>query len=44
MQHDEAKRRQQTILYNMYDQGYISHSDYIKAVNDPTPFKSEIAK
>lgn len=44
MQHDEAKRRQKTILYNMYDQGYISHSDYIKAVNDPTPFKSEIAK
>ena len=44
MQHDEAKRRQKTILYNMYDQGYITYNDYIKAVDDPTPFKSEIAK
>ncbi|MEG0855522.1 MAG: biosynthetic peptidoglycan transglycosylase [Terrisporobacter sp.] len=42
MQHDEAKRRQKTILSNMYEQGYIDHSEYIRAVNDPTPFKSEI--
>ena len=42
MQHDEGKRRQKVILKNMYDEGYITNEEYIKAVNDPTPFKSEI--
>lgn len=42
MQHDEAKRRQKTVLSNMYDQGYISESEYMEALDDPTPFKSEI--
>lgn len=43
MQHDEAKRRQKVVLNHMYEQGYIEHSEYIEAINDPTPFKSEIA-
>lgn len=43
MQHDEAKRRQKVVLKHMYDQDYITHDDYREAVNDPTPFKSEIA-
>ena len=43
MQHDEAKRRQKVVLTHMYEQGYIEHSEYIEAMSDPTPFKSEIA-
>ncbi|WP_455540095.1 transglycosylase domain-containing protein [Terrisporobacter sp.] len=43
MQHDEAKRRQKVVLTHMYNQGYINYDQYIKAINDPTPFKSEIA-
>ena len=43
MQHDEAKRRQKVVLKHMYEQGYINYEQYIKAINDPTPFKSEIA-
>lgn len=43
MQHDEAKRRQKVVLKHMYEQGYIEHSEYIEAISDPTPFKSEIA-
>ena len=43
MQHDEAKRRQKVVLKHMYEQGYINYEQYIKAKNDPTPFKSEIA-
>lgn len=43
MQHDEAKRRQKVVLKHMYDQGYITSDQYRDAVNDPTPFKSEIA-
>ena len=27
---------------NMYEQGYITKDEYREAVNDPTPFKSEI--
>lgn len=42
MQHDEAKIRQKVVLKHMYDQGYISNNEYIEAINDPTPFKSEI--
>ena len=42
MQHDEAKIRQKVVLKNMYDQGYITYDEYREAVNDPTPFKSEI--
>ncbi|WP_343347902.1 biosynthetic peptidoglycan transglycosylase [Terrisporobacter petrolearius] len=43
MQHDEAKRRQRVVLKHMYEQGYISEDEYKEALNDPTPFKSEIA-
>lgn len=43
MQHDEAKRRQKVVLKHMYEQGYISEDEYKEALNDPTPFKSEIA-
>lgn len=43
MQHDEAKRRQKVVLKHMYEQGYISEDEYKDALNDPTPFKSEIA-
>lgn len=43
MQHDEAKIRQKVVLKHMYDQGYISEDEYKEALNDPTPFKSEIA-
>ena len=43
IQHDEAKRRQKVVLKHMYEQGYINYEQYIKAKNDPTPFKSEIA-
>ena len=42
MQHDEAKRRQKVVLKHMYDQGYITEDEYREAVNNPTPFKSEI--
>lgn len=43
MQHDEAKRRQKVVLEHMYDLGYIDYDQYMEALNDPTPFKSEIA-
>ena len=43
MQHDEAKRRQKVVLKHMYNQGYITYEQYKDAINDPTPFKSEIA-
>ena len=42
MQHDEAKRRQKVVLKHMYDLGYIDNDQYMDALNDPTPFKSEI--
>lgn len=32
------KRRQETILYEMYDQGYISYSEYTQAVNEELNF------
>ena len=28
------KQRQETILWEMYDQGYISHEEYVEAVNE----------
>lgn len=43
MQHDEAKRRQEVVLKHMYNQGYITYDEYKKALQDITPFKSEIA-
>ncbi len=42
MQHSEAKRRQLVVLKHMYQQKYITESEYNSAVNDVTPFKSEI--
>lgn len=32
------KERQKTILWEMYDQGYISHEDYVDAVNEELKF------
>ena len=32
------KRRQETILYEMYDQGYISHEEYQAAINEELKF------
>ena len=32
------KRRQETVLYEMYDQGYITYSEYTKAVNEELNF------
>ncbi len=32
------KRRQETILYEMYDQGYISYDEYTEAVNEELKF------
>ena len=32
------KRRQETILHEMYDQGYISYSEYVRAVNEELNF------
>lgn len=32
------KRRQETILYEMYDQGYITYSEYTRAVNEELNF------
>ena len=32
------KQRQETILWEMYDQGYISHEEYVEAVNEELKF------
>ena len=40
--HSEAKKRQETILYKMYQLGYITEEEYKEALYDKVPFKSEI--
>ncbi len=42
MEHSEAKKRQETILYKMKELGYINESEYNKAIREDVPFKSEI--
>ncbi|MCI9469084.1 MAG: hypothetical protein HFG45_07280 [Oscillospiraceae bacterium] len=32
------KERQETILWEMYDQGYISHDEYVEAINEQLKF------
>jgi penicillin-binding protein 1A len=32
------KSRQETILWEMYDQGYISHDEYVEAINEQLKF------
>src|SRR5699024_8450886 len=40
--HREAKKRQEVILYKMKELGYIDEDEYIQAINEDVPFKSEI--
>lgn len=42
MEHSQAKKRQETILYKMKELGYITDEEYRQAVREPVPFKSEI--
>jgi len=35
---ENNKKRQETILWEMYDQGYISHEEYVAAVNEELVF------
>lgn len=44
MEHSQAKKRQETVLYKMYELGYITESEYKKAKRDPVPFISEIGQ
>ena len=41
-EHREAKKRQEVILYKMKELGYIDEDEYIQAINEDVPFKSEI--
>ena len=40
--HSEAKKRQEVILYKMKQLGYINNDQYLDAINEAVPFKSEI--
>ena len=42
MEHSEAKKRQETILYKMKELGYINQEQYNQAIKEDVPFKSEI--
>ena len=42
MEHSEAKKRQETILYKMKELGYINQEQYNQAIREDVPFKSEI--
>lgn len=44
MEHSQAKKRQETVLYKMYELGYITETEYKKAKRDPVPFISEIGQ
>lgn len=37
--HGQAKKRQETILYKMYELGYITEEEYKSAVRENVPFK-----
>ena len=41
-EHREAKKRQEVILYKMKELGYIDEDQYLQAINEDVPFKSEI--
>lgn len=41
-EHSEAKKRQEVILYKMKELGYIDENEYLQAINEEVPFKSEI--
>lgn len=38
---EKNKERQETILYEMYDQGYITHDQYQEAINETLEFASK---
>lgn len=42
MEHSQAKKRQETILYKMKELGYITEEEYKQAKREDVPFKSEI--
>lgn len=42
LNHIEAKKRQETILYKMNELGYITKEEYKDALYEKVPFKSEI--
>ena len=42
MEHSQAKKRQETILYKMKELGYIEEEEYRQAISEDVPFKSEI--
>lgn len=44
MEHSQAKKRQETVLYKMHELGYITESEYKKALREEVPFVSEIGK
>lgn len=44
IEHREAKKRQETVLYKMYELGYITETEYKKAKRESVPFISEIGK
>lgn len=41
-EHREAKKRQEVILYKMKELGYIDKEEYLQAISEKVPFKSEI--
>lgn len=42
LDHREAKKRQETILYKMHELGYITDEEYKESLREEVPFKSEI--
>lgn len=44
VEHREAKKRQETILYKMNELGYITDEEYKEALRESVPFISEIGK
>lgn len=44
VEHREAKKRQETILYKMNELGYITDGEYKEALRESVPFISEIGK
>lgn len=44
MEHSQAKKRQETVLYKMYELGYITETEYNKAKREEVPFISEIGQ
>lgn len=42
VEHSEAKKRQETILYKMNELGYITDKEYKEALREEVPFISEI--